>query len=85
MPDIEKVIKAAKFCANGCCATKDCLYYGEAYCEEKLLHEVLELLEVQESVKPLIAYDMYFCGNCKYAMPKTVNYCPKCGEKVMWS
>lgn len=42
-------------------------------------------LKVQEPIKPLIAYDMYFCGNCKYAMPKTVNYCPKCGKKVMWS
>ena len=49
------------------------------------LDMAIEALKVQEPVKPLIAHDMYFCGNCKYAIPRTVNYCPKCGKKVMWN
>lgn len=42
------------------------------------------MLKEREPIKPLIANDMYFCGSCKYAIPRTTNYCPKCGKKVEW-
>lgn len=43
------------------------------------------LLLEQEPVKPISHADMMFCGNCRYAIPRTVNYCPKCGKKVKWN
>ena len=27
---------------------------------------------------------IYLCGQCHYAIPRVVNYCPKCGRKVKW-
>ena len=41
-------------------------------------------LKEQEPVEPIYKDVMPFCGNCKHAIAKTVNYCPKCGKAVKW-
>jgi rubrerythrin len=57
--------------------------YSQAY--NDVLDMAIDALKAQEPVRPLIANDMYFCGSCKYAIPRTTNYCPKCGKKVEWN
>ena len=49
-----------------------------------ILKEAVELLKAQEPVTPICKSDMLFCGACRYAIPNTVNYCPRCGRKVDW-
>ena len=39
-------------------------------------------VKAQESVTPIYKSDMQFCGACRYAIPNTINYCPRCGRKV---
>lgn len=82
---LEKAIAAIKACSFPNCSKcyLDGLGFGFT-CIDRLMTDVLALLKEQQSVKPLIAYDMYFCGSCKYAIPRTANYCPKCGKKVEW-
>ena len=85
---LEKVIDALEACSfihDPDCSK--CYLDGPGFgfaCRDQLRRDAFALLKEQQPVKPLIAYDMYFCGSCKYAIPKTVNYCPKCGKKVEW-
>ena len=79
-----EVIEGLKCCSvqeNRCDKCPIGLGWG---CAFKLKKQALVLLKEREPVKPLIANDMYFCGSCKYAIPRTTNYCPKCGKKVEW-
>lgn len=46
--DREKVIKGMECCANYLCDPKDCPYYENDHCENKLLHDALALLKAQE-------------------------------------
>ena len=48
------------------------------------IKDAIALLKEQEAEKPVNHSDMWFCGSCKYAIPRTVIYCPKCGRKVNW-
>lgn len=66
------------------CPYKDMESTCHSRTEGSLIADALALLKKQQPVKPLIANDMYFCGSCKYAIPRTANYCPKCGKKVEW-
>ena len=47
------------------------------------IHAV-DMLKAQEPVTPICKSDMQFCGACRYAIPNTINYCPRCGRKVNW-
>ena len=47
------------------------------------IHAV-DMLKAQEPVTPIYKSDMQFCGACRYAIPNTINYCPRCGRKVNW-
>jgi len=48
-------------------------------------HLALDMLRELEPVEPISNMGMLFCGNCRYAILRTVNYCPKCGRKVAWN
>ena len=85
--DIEKDIRSLRICffeEQGEC--EDCFYYGasdfNSDCREKLIKDIIYKLEPQE---PIYKNDMPFCGECKYALARTTNYCPKCGRKVKWN
>lgn len=85
MPDLKKVINGLDCCLEGLC--EPCEYSSSKApggCKDELMCDALALLKKQEPIRPLIANDMYFCGNCKYAISRTANYCPKCGKKVEW-
>lgn len=64
---------------------EDCLYYKStdfnSDCREKLIKHIIYGLEAE---LPIYKNDMPFCGECKYALARTTNYCPKCGRKVKW-
>ena len=50
-------------------------------CREKLIQCTLYYLEPE----PPIYKDCFpFCGNCKYALATTYQYCPKCGKEIKW-
>lgn len=78
---LEKVIKGLEWVA-----VLFSNYERHAMGDEEMqsLNDALTLLKEQKPIRPLIANDMYFCGSCKYAIPRTTNYCPKCGKKVEW-
>jgi hypothetical protein len=53
------------------------------------LHDAVELLN-EEPVLPYLqlmhgtGLRYYACGNCRKALHKDDNYCPRCGKKVKW-
>ena len=74
---LEKVITALEACSlidkSDC---SKCYLDGPGFgfaCRDQLMRNALVLLKEQEPVRPLIANDMYFCGSCKYAIPRTAN------------
>lgn len=81
MPDREKVIKGLEWILSD--IEKNGHYQVSYYAEE--IQDALALFREQEPVKPLGHESMWFCGACRYAIPRTVSYCPKCGRKVDWN
>ncbi len=86
MTDREKVIRGLEVCieadfTEGKNPCAPCPYFFEGMCHHLIMKGALELLKEQE---PIRRSEMYFCGDCKTAIARTMNYCHKCGRKVKW-
>ena len=86
MTKLEKVIDSLGRCAYVPDACRGCAYDEKPIpkCLIALGRDALELLREQKPVKPINKSDMNFCGECKFALAETMNYCPKCGKAVKW-
>lgn len=79
MADREKVIKMLRYCAFHECDAFCPYWVG---CDHhSLTRGAFELLKTK---RPVVKSDMYFCADCKTALPKTHNYCYNCGREVKW-
>ena len=87
MPDREKVIEGLECVIRkmegGVHVCDECPYDEDFNCLgcSIVLWQSLALLREQE---PIRRSEMYFCGDCKTAIARTMNYCHKCGRKVKW-
>ena len=102
---LENIIKGLECCLSASlgetiCPT--CTYrYDEngietGDCEINLLKDAIELLKMQEPVKPVLDIDTWKCGNCGHTLEhqellgdnvlfhEQYNYCPECGKPVKW-
>lgn len=84
MPDREKVLKALEH-HKETAVCNGCPYAGDDDTPQgncPIYDDALALLREQE---PIRRSEMYFCGDCKTAIARTMNYCHKCGRKVNWN
>ena len=59
-------------------------------------YKIIEFLEAQEPVEPVVDIDIWKCGNCGHTLEhqellgdnvlfhEQYNYCPECGQAVKW-
>lgn len=38
----------------------------------------------REQTSPFGEDDVPYCPRCKLSLPESVNYCEKCGQKILW-
>ena len=73
-----KAIEALSWALRTSCVDEDSVLVPQ-----DTVRNVLELLKGLEPVKPMaIDATMFACGNCRFALPRTANFCWKCGRKV---
>ena len=83
MMNREEMILALRYCFldEGKCEDCPMVDSDDEECRDKLIKRIIYKLEAES---PIYKNDMPFCGECKYALARTTNYCPKCGRKVKW-
>ena len=93
----EKVIEGLERCDfYGYCADKQCPYYKNVACHEALRRDTLSLLKERKSTIAVEIKDDHYpigdplrtvgwkCGECGELIAGGDNYCPHCGEEIIW-
>ena len=87
MPAREKIIKAIEICYTEGHNCTECPLFNEDECNDKLMHNVLELLKNKPiPVKRQMLMHMWFwcCGSCGVAITEGDKFCRMCGKAVKW-
>ena len=83
MPDREKVIKEFEHLLNAAKGN----YQDFVDLTIDGGEEILALLKEQEAVEPKhnpLSPTDWFCGKCGMCISRFHDYCPSCGQAVMW-
>lgn len=99
MEKLEKVMKGLEELCEYLFHEYKVCYKGDeedTYNRFLVANNALELLKVQEPVKPVVDVDTWKCGNCGHTLEhqellgdnvlfhEQYNYCPNCGKPVKW-